>query len=84
MGQVIQAEQFWPGQKPPFHSPPPPPPPMDASERLAKIETVLPTLATKEEMHKEFNAQTWRIIVSIITVCTLLTSAVFFIARNVK
>ena len=47
--------------------------------------------ATKEDlarvegaMHKEFTAQTWRIIGAMLTFGALLSAAVFFIARNVK
>lgn len=91
-------------------------PPMDLSERVAKIEAVIPTLSTREdlvresgllrtdlergisglrtdmgreisglrtEMHKEFTAQTWRIIGAMITFGSLLTAAVYFVARNV-
>lgn len=71
-------------------------PPYDAGmeARLAKIETIIPTLATKEDlaraeggirsdMHKEFNAQTWRIIGAMLTFGTALTAATYFIARNI-
>ncbi|MDP3123783.1 hypothetical protein [Hydrogenophaga sp.] len=47
--------------------------------------------ATKEDltklealMHKEFTAQTWRIVGAMLTFGTALTAAVFFIARHVK
>lgn len=71
----------------------------DTRDRLVRIETRLETFAatfaTKEDlsrvegsiradMHKEFTAQTWRIIGAMITFGTALTAAVFFIARNVK
>jgi hypothetical protein len=59
--------------------------------RVAKLEAIVPTLATKidlsdlrVEMHKEFTAQTWRIIGAMMTFGTLLSAAVFFIARNVR
>ena len=58
--------------------------------RVAKLEAALPNLATKvdmaelrTEMHKEFTAQTWRIIGAMFTFGGLLSAAVFFIARNV-
>lgn len=72
-------------------------PPMDNSDRLTKLElkleTLVPTLATKEdltreiltlraEMHKEFTAQTWRIIGAMLTFGSLLSAAVFFITKN--
>lgn len=71
-------------------------------QRLAKLEAIVPTLATKldlaevrqeliraegsirTDMHKEFTAQTWRIIGAMLTFGGLLSAAVFFIARNVK
>lgn len=63
--------------------------------RLAKLEAMVPTLATSEqlnvkmadlrtEMHKEFTAQTWRIIGAMLTFGAMLSAAVFFIARNVR
>lgn len=59
--------------------------------RVAKLEAIVPTLATKidladlrAEMHKEFTAQTWRIIGAMLTFGALLSTAVFFIARNVR
>ena len=63
--------------------------------RVAKLEAVVPTLATREdlhtklaelrvEMHREFTAQTWRIVGAMLTAGALLTAAVFFIARNVR
>lgn len=73
---------------------------MDA--RITKLESIVPTLATKidmadmrtelvrvegsirTDMHKEFTAQTWRIIGAMLSFGTLLSAAVFFIARNVK
>lgn len=67
---------------------------MELIERVVKIESVIPTLATKEdlvreigglrtELHKEIGAQTWRIIGATLTFGAMLTAAVFFIARNV-
>jgi hypothetical protein len=35
-------------------------------------------------MHREFTAQTWRIVGAMLTFGGLLSAAVFFIARNVK
>lgn len=70
--------------------------------RITKLESIVPTLATKldladlrtelvrvegsirADMHKEFTAQTWRIIGAMLSFGTLLSAAVFFIARNVK
>lgn len=59
-------------------------PPMELTERVVKIESkldsmmnhVLPTLATKDEMHKEFNLQTWRIIGAILATAGILLAAI--------
>lgn len=60
-------------------------------QRVANLEAIIPTLATKvdladlrAEMHREFTAQTWRIIGAMLTFGGLLSAAVYFIARNVK
>lgn len=65
-------------------------PPMELTERVTRIEALLPTLATKAdlgelrtEMHREFNTQTWRFVTFVTTICMALTTAVYFIARNV-
>lgn len=55
----------------------------DTRDRLARIETKLDTFATKEDLHRELGAQTWRIIGSMITLGTVLSGIVYFIARNV-
>ena len=54
--------------------------------RIAKIEAVIPALATKEDMlrlearmHQELHALTWKLI----GVSGALVAAVFFIARGV-
>ena len=69
--------------------------------RVATLEAIVPTLATREdmakmhgslredmanlraEMHREFNTQTWRMIGAMLTFGSLLTAAVYFIARTV-
>jgi len=67
-------------------------PPYDGGmeTRVAKLEAIVPALATKEDLlrlevklHQEINAQTWRIIGAMITFGGLLCAATFFIARNV-
>lgn len=69
--------------------------PMALSERVAKIEatleTILPTLATKSDMemmradvHKEFNAQTWKFITWMSTIAAALVAATYFIATHVS
>ncbi|MDN8617828.1 hypothetical protein [Variovorax ginsengisoli] len=57
---------------------------LDTRERLARIETRLDGFATREDLHKEIGAQTWRIIGAMVTLGTLLSGIVFFIARNVR
>ena len=65
---------------------------MDA--RLAKLEAVVPTLATKEdlvreigsvraEIHKEINAQTWRLVTFVTGFGTALVAATYFVAKYV-
>lgn len=69
--------------------------------RVTRLEVVVTTLATREdmakmhgglredmatlraEMHREFNAQSWRIIGAMISFGTVLTAIVYYIARNV-
>ncbi len=55
----------------------------DVRDRLLRVETRLDTFATKEDLHKEIGAQTWRIVGAMITFGTLLTGITFFIARNI-
>ena len=70
-------------------------PPYDGGmeARLTKIETIIPTLATKEdlvrevgglrsEMHKEFNTQTWKFVTWMTGICTALIAATYFIANH--
>ena len=65
---------------------------MDA--RLAKLEAVIPTLSTKEdlvrevgsvrtEIHKEINAQTWRLVTFVTGFGTALVAATYFVAKYV-
>lgn len=77
-------------------NPPQPPDDMEARMRavedaVLRINTILPTLATKEDLasgiaglHKELNVQTWRFVVWVTSVGIALTAAVYFIARNVR
>ena len=54
------------------------------NSRLAKIEALLPTLATKEDLHREINAQTWRLVTFVTLVGGGLTAAVYFVATHVR
>lgn len=53
-------------------------------DRLTRIETKLDSFATKEDLHKAINDQTWKIIGAMITLGTLLSGIVYFVARNVR
>lgn len=55
-------------------------------ERLNGIEREIVRVegSIRADMHKEFTAQTWRIIGAMLTFGALLSTAVFFIARNVR
>lgn len=62
---------------------------MELPERVARIEAVIPTLATKTdladlrtEMHKEFSAQTWRIITLFAVISSALVAGVYWIATH--
>lgn len=55
----------------------------DTRDRLARIETRMDSMATKEDLHRELGAQTWRLVGLMVTFGTLLASVVYFIARNV-
>lgn len=41
----------------------------------ARMDTMFTIFATKEDMHKEFNAQTWKIIGAIFTVAGIALAA---------
>jgi hypothetical protein len=86
MTNIVKPERWWSERQPPD----PPEPPMDlsarigkletfadkATERLARIETRLEAVATREDLHKEMNAQTWRIIGGMIAIAGLALAAV--------
>lgn len=52
----------------------------ETKQRLTRIEVRLDGMATKEDLHRELHALTWRMIGSM----TILCGAVFWIARNVE
>jgi hypothetical protein len=60
----------------------------DTRDRLTRIEVAMATKGDvsdiRSEMHKAFTDQTWRIVGAMLTFGTLLTAAVFFIAKNVR
>jgi hypothetical protein len=48
--------------------------------RLTKVETRLEMTATREDLHKEINAQTWKLITLGIALC----SAVYYIVKHLQ
>lgn len=59
--------------------------------RVAKLEAIVPTLATKEDllrleakMHQEFNSQTWKFVTWMTGVCGLLVASTYFIATHLS
>lgn len=55
----------------------------ETRDRLARIETRMDTFATKADLHAELNKQTWRFVGAVFAIGSALTTAVYFIARNV-
>lgn len=51
----------------------------DTRDRLLKIEVKLDACATREDLHRELHATTWKIIGTFAVLC----AAVFWVARNV-
>lgn len=58
----------------------------ETRDRLARIETKLDhfqtTFATKEDLYKALNAQTWKIVSAIFVAGSALTAIVYFLALN--
>ncbi len=57
---------------------------LDTRERLARIETRLDAVATKEDLHRETNAQTWKLVTFVCGFGTALVGATYFLATHVK
>lgn len=55
----------------------------DVRDRMTRIEVRLDTFSTKEDMHKEFNAQTWRLVTWTTGLGTALVASAYFIAKHV-
>ena len=53
-------------------------------EKERDIAIIRSNYATREDLHKAINDQTWKIIGTMVTFGTLLSGIVFFIARNVR
>lgn len=71
-----------------------PPDNRDMEARVAALEAAIKHLADKEdlmraegslrsELHKEINAQTWKLVTFVCSFGTALVAATYFIARNV-
>lgn len=52
---------------------------LDTRDRLTRIETRMESLASKEDLHRETHAQTWRII----GVTALLVAVVYYLAKYI-
>ena len=55
---------------------------LETRDRLARIETRLGSVATREDLHKEINAQTWRLVTFVSSFGTALVAATYFVARH--
>lgn len=55
-------------------------------EKIADLQRELVRLdgSIRADMHKEFTAQTWRIIGAMLTFGAMLSASVFFIAKHVN
>ena len=53
---------------------------LETRDRLARIETRLVSVATREDLHKEINAQTWRLVTFVCSFGTALVAATHFVA----
>lgn len=53
-------------------------------EAIIRIDATLPTLATREELHREIGAQTWKVVSWATVMGGALTAAVYFIATHVR
>ncbi len=54
--------------------------------RLTKLEAVIPTLATKEDLQRDMNAQTWTIIrwiAGVLIAATTATTATTYLITTV-
>ena len=52
---------------------------VETRDRLTRIETRLDTFATKEDLHRELHAMTWKLFTAV----TALVGIVYWIARNI-
>ncbi|WP_321946561.1 hypothetical protein [Paraburkholderia sp. J10-1] len=61
----------------------------ETRDRLARIETRLDITATKAdlsdlrvELHKAINAQTWKFVTYVATICSALVAATYFLVNH--
>jgi len=52
--------------------------------RLAVIDHRLEGMATKADLHKEINAQTWKLVTFVCGFGTALVAATYFVATHIK
>jgi hypothetical protein len=57
---------------------------LETRDRLIKIETRMESLASKEDLHKELSAQTWRLVTFTCSFGTALVAATYFIAKHIS
>ncbi|WP_186194447.1 hypothetical protein [Burkholderia gladioli] len=57
---------------------------LDTRERLARIETRLDFVATKDDLHREISAQTWKLVTFVCGFGTALVAATYFLATHAK
>lgn len=56
---------------------------VETRERLSRIETRLEAVAMKEDLHREINAQTWKLITFICSFGTTLVTTTYFLATRI-
>lgn len=56
---------------------------VETCERLTRIETRLEAVATKEDLHLEINAQTWKLITFVCSFGTALVATTYFLATHI-
>jgi hypothetical protein len=54
---------------------------LETRDCLMRIETRMEALASKEDLHQEINAQTWRFVIWATTIGIALVGATFSIAK---
>lgn len=57
---------------------------LETRDRLTRIETRLASFATCEDLHREINALTWRLVTFVCSFGTALVAATYFIATHFR